>query len=155
MKKRIVAIVMAMLMLISCVIAAQGSVRAVPTSSRVVIDGKTVAFTAYNIGGANYFKLRDLAMALRESTKPFGIQWDAASGYINILPGENYAPIGGELSVNQNTNAVSAEESAEKIVFPNISGNPTRENSTIEMVRLKMFSMATEITFLLCTRPAS
>lgn len=121
MKKRIVAIVMAMLMLISCVIAAQGSVRAVPTSSRVVIDGKTVAFTAYNIGGANYFKLRDLAMALRESTKPFGIQWDAASGYINILPGENYAPIGGELSVNQNTNAVSAVASTHHV---RLDGNP-------------------------------
>ena len=43
------------------------------------------------------------------------------SGYINILPGENYAPIGGELSVNQNTNAVSAVASTHHV---RLDGNP-------------------------------
>jgi hypothetical protein len=35
-----------------------------PTSSTVLVNGKNVAFDAYNINGNNYFKLRDLAYTL-------------------------------------------------------------------------------------------
>ena len=37
---------------------------AVPTASTILLNGVPTAFTAYNIGGNNYFKLRDLAYAL-------------------------------------------------------------------------------------------
>ncbi len=42
---------------------------AIPTKSRVLVNGKEVAFGAYNIDGYNYFKLRDLAMALSGTVK--------------------------------------------------------------------------------------
>ncbi|MDD3350570.1 MAG: hypothetical protein PHC40_06965 [Eubacteriales bacterium] len=34
------------------------------TTSKIYVDGKQTAFTAYNIGGNNYFKLRDVAKVL-------------------------------------------------------------------------------------------
>ncbi len=35
----------------------------------VLVNGKSVAFEAYNIDGSNFFKLRDIAMALSGSAK--------------------------------------------------------------------------------------
>ena len=48
-----------------------GSQKAVTTPSAVYVDGKQVSFTAYNINGNNYFKLRDLGQALG-----FYVGWD-------------------------------------------------------------------------------
>lgn len=81
---------------------------AVPTSAAVLIDGQTVQFDAYNIGGYNYFKLRDIAMALRESLKQFGVVWDADNNAINLTSNRLYIPVGGELAVSANAvNAVA------------------------------------------------
>ena len=41
-----------------------GAQKIIPTPSAVYVDGKQVSFTAYNINGNNYFKLRDLGQAL-------------------------------------------------------------------------------------------
>lgn len=43
---------------------ADKSATAVPSTQSIVINGKKIAITAYNIGGNNYFKLRDLGSAL-------------------------------------------------------------------------------------------
>ena len=48
-----------------------GAQKVVPTPSAVYTDGKQVSFTAYNINGNNYFKLRDLGQALG-----FYVGWD-------------------------------------------------------------------------------
>jgi hypothetical protein len=71
---------------------------AVSTSSSVKVDGKDVKFESYNIGGNNYFKLRDLAMALNGSKKQFSVEWDLSLCAVNIRSGKAYSPIGGELS---------------------------------------------------------
>lgn len=77
--------------------AAPEAVSAVPTASRVLVDGKEVAFEAYNINGSNYFKLRDLAMALSGSEKQFQVLWDVEYNAINLISGRPYTPVGGEL----------------------------------------------------------
>jgi alpha-tubulin suppressor-like RCC1 family protein len=82
---------------------APSSVQAVSTNSAVMINGKKVAFEAYNIGGNNYFKLRDLAMALSGSKKQFEVTWDGEKNAINLLTGKPYTPVGGELVVSGNT----------------------------------------------------
>lgn len=68
-----------------------------PNRSDVLIDGKKVAFNAYTIDGYNYFKLRDLAMALNGSAKQFEVSWDGAINAISLKPGDEYTPRGGEL----------------------------------------------------------
>ncbi|NMC28324.1 MAG: hypothetical protein GYA42_09305 [Syntrophomonadaceae bacterium] len=70
---------------------------AAPNRSAVLIDGKEVAFDAYTIYGYNYFKLRDLAIALNGSAKQFEVSWDGAINAISLMPGDAYTPRGGEL----------------------------------------------------------
>jgi len=70
---------------------------AVPTASQVLINGKSVAFDAYNIDGYNYFKLRDLAYSLNGTAKQFEVGWDAANNAISLTTGKAYTVAGGEM----------------------------------------------------------
>lgn len=72
---------------------------ATPTSSSVIVDGEKVAFTAYNIENNNYFKLRDLAAALKETPKSFSVTWDGNKNEISIKNGKPYTLVAGDLTV--------------------------------------------------------
>jgi hypothetical protein len=74
------------------------AVNAVPTASNVLVNGNLTAFDAYNIAGANYFKLRDLAKVVSGSGKQFEVSWDGAKNAINLVSGKAYTAVGGELS---------------------------------------------------------
>lgn len=50
-----------------------------PTLSKVFLDGKEIKLAAYNIGGNNYFKLRDMGDALG-----FVVRWDEVKRVIYI-----------------------------------------------------------------------
>ena len=71
---------------------------AVPTSSKIMINGNDVAFDAYNIDGNNYFKLRDLAYALNDTDKKFNVEYYAESDTIRVIMSTPYAIVGGEMS---------------------------------------------------------
>jgi len=70
---------------------------AVPTTSRILVNGIEKSFEAYNIRGSNYFKLRDLAFILSGTDKQFEVSWDAAKNAIILASGEPYTVIGGEM----------------------------------------------------------
>ncbi len=61
-----------------------------PTNAKVLVDGKEISFTAYNIEGNNYFKLRDIAMAINGSWKNFNVGWDNATKTITIDTSVSY-----------------------------------------------------------------
>ena len=88
---------------------------ATPSRARVIVDGEEVAFDAFVIGGNNYFKLRDLAMALREGQKPFGVAWDNVSASIVLTANQRYQPIGGELAPATNVLAQRYVPNMQKI----------------------------------------
>lgn len=90
-------------------------VSAVPTRSRVMVNDTEVAFGAYNINGNNYFKLRDLAMALSGSEKQFQVIWDSEYNAINLISGRPYTPVGGELAVSSAPAAQQALPTASKV----------------------------------------
>lgn len=69
-----------------------------PTTSRILVNGKAVEFEAYNINGYNYFKLRDLAMAVNNTEKNFEVAWDAEKNAINLISNKPYTPAGTELA---------------------------------------------------------
>lgn len=48
-------------------------------TSKIYKDGTEIALTAYNIGGNNYFKLRDLAAAFN-----IGVTWDGTTNTVGI-----------------------------------------------------------------------
>jgi hypothetical protein len=69
-----------------------------PTASMVVVDGKPTAFEAYNIGGNNFFKLRDIAYAVNGTSKQFSVGFDGAANAITLTTGQPYAAAGGEMA---------------------------------------------------------
>lgn len=78
--------------------AAATSFQAVPTKSKVLVNGKDLGFEAYNINGNNYFKLRDIAMSVNGTGNQFEVTWDKEKNAIDLLTKKAYTSIGGELS---------------------------------------------------------
>jgi len=74
------------------------AVPAAPTASTVLVNGKNVAFDAYQIDGSNYFKLRDLAYTLNGTEKQFSVGWDEAANAISLVRNEPYVAVGGEMT---------------------------------------------------------
>jgi len=64
-----------------------GDKKPTPTNSKIIMDGKEVQFTAYNIEGNNYFKLRDIGAAF-----DFGVDWDGMNNTIVIDTSKGYTP---------------------------------------------------------------
>ena len=102
-----------------------------PSAAEVYVDGKSVAFTAYNINGSNYFKLRDLAIALNGTEKQFNVGWSKESNAIVLNAGQPYAAEAG-LTGQTSQSTVTAVKSASKVLVDqtetapeayNISGN--------------------------------
>ncbi|MGG1517582.1 hypothetical protein ABE504_19365 [Paenibacillus oryzisoli] len=92
-----------------------GPVAAAPTAAKVIVDGKAVAFEAYNIDGNNYFKLRDLAMAVNGTGKTFAVGWDAAKNAISVTAGQAYTAEGGELTASAELAARQATPTSAKV----------------------------------------
>lgn len=100
-------------------------------SSRVLVDGNDISFDAYNINGNNYFKLRDLATVVSGTTKQFEITWDGEKNAINLVSGESYTEVGGELAKGDgrdktgglNTAKIYKDGGEIQLVAYNIDGN--------------------------------
>ena len=60
---------------------AAASLMANPSSQQFYLDGQQIALTAYEIGGSNYVKLRDIGKAV-----DFGIAYDAAANAVIANP---------------------------------------------------------------------
>ena len=94
---------------------AQETVVALPSSSAVLVNGTAVTFQAYNIGGNNYFKLRDLAQAINGTEKQFEIGYDSINRAIAVTSGEIYTPLGDELTTSDDTSNQQAVLSSAKV----------------------------------------
>ena len=66
---------------------AGGSVSAAPTKSAVFINGAPAKLESYNIGGYNYFKIRDYLSAV-----DIGVWYDEAADTIHIETDKGYDP---------------------------------------------------------------
>lgn len=86
-----------------------------PTSASVVVNGKPMAFEAYTINDNNYFKLRDLAMAVNGSGKQFAVSWDAGKNAINLISASAYTPVGGEMTVSGQSKTTTGKLPTSKI----------------------------------------
>ncbi len=84
------------------------AIKATPTTSKLLIDGKYVTPVAYNINGSNYFKLRDLAYILNGTGSQFDVGWDSDQKLITINTGVNYNAVGGEMTSSADSQNVSA-----------------------------------------------
>ena len=73
------------------------TVTAAPSAHNVRLDGAPTPFAAFTIDGSNFFMLRDIAYALNGTPAQFEVSWDGAANAINLLPGQAYTPVGGEM----------------------------------------------------------
>ena len=74
-----------------------GEPNALPTASKVFVNGKQIDFEAYLIGDSNFFKLRDLAYVLNGTEKQVEVVWDGAKNAISLISGRPYKVSGGEI----------------------------------------------------------
>jgi len=103
-KIRALAFVSSLLMLgailVLPAVAASSSQIAAPSTKVAIIDGQKTTFYTYTIRGADYFKLRDLALSFNGTAKQFNIGWDNVKNTITLTSGKPYKAIGGEMASN-------------------------------------------------------
>ena len=107
MKKRLTALGL-LLCLLGCLLPSpgvRGAWTAVPSRHAFTVDGRYVRAEVYNIGGNNYFKLRDMAMLLKDTDAHFSVEYDSPSKTIIVGTGIDYEPVGGELSIGVDKSA--------------------------------------------------
>lgn len=92
---------------------------AVLSPQKLAVDGSDIECEKYNIGGSNYFKLRDLAQLLNGTGSQFGVGFDAASSTVTITTGAAYEPTGSELATGVD-NSATAQPSDQAILIDGV-----------------------------------
>ncbi|MGO4529148.1 hypothetical protein AB4Z30_08705 [Paenibacillus sp. 2TAF8] len=126
--KRIFSSLLAIVMVLTFVPVAafaDGSLPATKNASNVMIDGMEKSLDGYNIGGNNYFKLRDIANLLSGTTKQFDVAWDGEKNAISLLSSRPYTVIGGEMAKLPWGRTKSAIRSTSKVYLDNKEINLT------------------------------
>ena len=85
---------------------------ATPVSAAVTVNGEAVEFDAYTIEGSNYFKIRDIALQLADTSAKFGLDWhDTIDGVVTVTTGRDYTANGTEMAAKGTAvaNAVAAK----------------------------------------------
>ncbi|MDO4481827.1 MAG: hypothetical protein Q4C14_03740, partial [Bacillota bacterium] len=97
--------------------AAQDGSTAAYASSAIDVDGTDVNIEGYNINGNNYFKLRDIAAALKGTDKQFQVEYDLSCDKVMITPGLEYEPDGTETYVPEDPDALTVVPAVSEVYF--------------------------------------
>ena len=92
------------------------STTATPSSHVVYVDNQPVGLQAFLIGGNNFFMLRDVAYTLNGTGSQFEVGWNGALAAINLITGQEYTPVGGEMSSAQAGSAIATSSTATILV---------------------------------------
>ena len=90
---------------------------AVPSAHTVLVNGTPVAFRAFMIDDNNFFMLRDIAYTISGTESQFEVAWDGGLGAINLISGQAYIPVGGEMQPAAITTATATTSTA--VIFVN------------------------------------
>ncbi len=71
-----------------------------PSPHKLMVGKKEASPQAYLINGYNYFKLRDIALIMRETDFPFDVSWDNEKRAVNLTPNQKYTVVGGEMATS-------------------------------------------------------
>lgn len=93
---------------------APATVTATPSATKLMVNGKSISVDAYNIGGSNFIKLRDLAVMVSGTEKSFEVSFDQSKNAVNLISGKSYSPVGGEMA-SGGGNAQTAVRPSSKI----------------------------------------
>ena len=115
--KKLLSFALVLVLLLALLPAAALGYSVVLSPQSLSVDGVTVACEKYNIDGANYFKLRDLAYILMGTDAEFGVSYSAEENSILIVPGMPYDPVGGELEIGEDRSALAVPSAQSVIVL--------------------------------------
>ena len=87
--------------------AALAAETAVASNQAVTVDGEAVDTEVYNVGGNNFFKLRDIAAMLVGTDAEFAVEFDAATRSVYIDTDGKYEAVGGELETADDKSATT------------------------------------------------
>lgn len=104
-KTKVALLFFGLLMALGTLCAAAGA-EAQLNNMPVLVKDQTIAVEAYNVKNYNYFKLRDVAQALKTTDKSFDIQYNDTTNAIYISTGQGYTSLGTELSPPAGTNTI-------------------------------------------------
>ena len=107
------------------------SITATPSSANLLVNGKKATVDGYTVNDSNYFKIRDIAMLLKNTPKRFNVEWSSSKNEIMIQTKTDYVPIGGELSselaqemnVIENSTPIYVDGRLRPITAYNINGS--------------------------------
>lgn len=118
MKKQVLCLATVAVMTLGSVVPAMAAgVTATPNNASVAVNGKNIAIGAYNIGGYNYFKLRDVAAALNGTDANFEVGYDSAEKAISLKTKTTYTVTGNELKNTAPTKKKMATVSDQQIML--------------------------------------
>ena len=80
---------------------------------RLTVNGVERNVEAYNIGGTNFFRLRDLAALLRGTAARFNVDFDANRNAVVLASGVAYALAAGESFTDRSASAVISPQTVE------------------------------------------
>ncbi|MBQ3404149.1 MAG: MBL fold metallo-hydrolase [Oscillospiraceae bacterium] len=118
MRRKILPLIMfiALLGLSSLTVSAGAAAHVMASPQQVYVDGEQADFEVYNIDGYNYFRLRDVACALRDTPSRFSVNYRENEREVIITTGADYIPDGSEMHADAD-NSASAVESSQSIVL--------------------------------------
>ncbi len=99
-----------------------GNSAPVATNQNITVDGKVVKPEAYNVGGENYFKLRDIAYLLNGTDAQFSVDYIDAARAVYVVTGEAYKAIGGEMEKGADKSA-SCVLSTQSVIIDALASN--------------------------------
>jgi hypothetical protein len=110
-KKQIVGAVLLGACLLSGTAYGAESATAQGSNTVLLVNGIAQEIYPYNIEGNNYFKLRDIASILSDTSKAFAVEWDEQRGAINLNTAQGYTTGETDLQFPAGTQEVIAEPS--------------------------------------------
>jgi hypothetical protein len=128
--KKIISVLLSIILILGICSATvfASEVVANPTNSKITVNGAEVKFDAYNINGNNYFKLRDIAYVLSDTDSCFSVNWVAENNSANLILGEKYVSVAGEMSLGSN------EQKSAKLSNTNIMVNGETVTATAYLI---------------------
>jgi hypothetical protein len=108
--KKFVALLLTLTLLFAVALpAAATETGAVRTSQNLIVDGAYANCEIYNIGGYNYFKLRDIAALLTGTGSQFDVGYNADTQAMILSPGAAYTPVADDLKIGEDKSATATE----------------------------------------------
>lgn len=106
--------------------AAPATAKAVLSNAKIAVNGTAVEFQAYNIGGNNYFKLRDVAVAVDGTVANFEVGYDKDTKAITLTKGTAYT--GSKEAATATAGEKTAKLSAQAVVVDGVKADLTAYN---------------------------